>query len=455
MIAIISLFLIFIQQTEVQSVIKEACIAELESPFSFENNPNKSEDSAGISEKFCGQELFESIDRQWRLIDDLQQYNCMSAEGSVNTTQLNVRILNHIASSCNQEGEYEKAIEVSDRALTLIEDSDFLISPVPWTYYDYLLNTKAVALINLGMYEEANEVLDVILRNEDAPSFVRYWTTLNNKGFVLSHLGRYEEAIEYYERALATLSKYRPNDPLILNNIGAALADSGRYEEAIEYYDKVLTIDPNDSVALNNKGAALTELGMYEEAGKYYDKLLSSKEVLLDIFLYEQSLKNNYEPLYDQNKASVYFVEYGKNREYSNTDLGMKPNKIILEHAAFMNNLGRLGESNNLHYIALGAISRTGGSGSVDINIVMKVAKVNEGIRLFQSEKIEEAKQIFDNVLESDQNNVACNYYIGQYLLKVNKTADAQKQLSKAQSLAKSSNEVYNGESVTIKQYIS
>ena len=229
----------------------------------------------------------------------------------------------------------------------------------------------------LGLYEEAimyyNRALAIDPNNKDV---------LQNKANALTAAGRYPEAIQRYNNAL----DINPNDLDTLNNIGAAFAESGRYEEAIKYYDRSLAIDPDNTIALINKAAALIELKRFEEA-EVYNKFLTTKEIL-DISLHYQSLKNHPEALYDQNQANVYLVQYAENREYSFTDLGMKLNKIFLEQALFINNLNRLGESHNLHDIAIVAIWKKGGLGSIDINIAQKAKQVNEAIVSIIQEKI-------------------------------------------------------------------
>ena len=60
--------------------------------------------------------------------------------------------------------------------------------------------------------------------------------TLNSKGLALYNLGKYEEAITWYDKALSCRCKYVH----ALTNKGSALDDLGKYEEAISWYDKAL-----------------------------------------------------------------------------------------------------------------------------------------------------------------------------------------------------------------------
>jgi tetratricopeptide (TPR) repeat protein len=418
---------------------------------------------------------------------------------SVSTEQLNiddyVETLNMKGKALDELGKYEEAIEYYDKVLALDPNNKFALNNKGADLYDlgsyeeaikYFLKRLAIdpnnkhvlyntgtALDELGRYVEAIEYYDRALAID--PNFLK---ALINKGLSLKKLGIYEEAIKYYDRALAidpnnkfalqnranaltASGKYQeaiqrygealainPNDIDTLNNIGAAFAESGGYLEAIKYYDRALAIDPNNSIALNNKAAALIELGMYEEAKEFYNKILPSKEVL-DISPHYHSLKNDPEALYDQNQANVYLVENGENRGYSNTDLGMKINKIFLEQALLLTNLDRLGESNSLHYIAVSAISRSGDPGSIDI-VANEIRIVNQAILTFKSGiDIESAKRTFVSGLASDKNKeiyVACNYYIGLYLELDGKHNEAMKYKSKAKSLDKG----YDGDPIII-----
>ena len=425
---------------------------------------------------------------------------------SVSTEQQNigkydVEKLNNIGKALDAQGRYHEAIRIYDLVLALDPYNKFALNNKGADLYDlgryeeaiiyfdrrlaidpnhkHVLYNKASALDGLGRYQEA-----IMYYNRALAIDPYFFKALVNNGLSHKKLGLYEEAIMYYNRALAidpnnndvlqnkanaltaagryseAIQRYNqaldinPNDVDTLNNIGAAFAESGRYETAIEYYDRSLTIDPDNTIALINKAAALIELGRYEEAEKY-SKFLASKE-RLDISFHYQPLKNDHEALYDQNQANVYLVKYGENREYFNTDLGMKLNKIFLEQALFLNNLDRLGESNNLHYIVIEPIiSGKGPSGIVDI-IVDKVKTVNEGIRLYKSGKyIEKAMQSFVSVLKRDNNsiniNAACNYYIGLYYLeKVGNFNEARKYTSQANSLNKN----YKGDTLVIQTEI-
>jgi len=115
----------------------------------------------------------------------------------------------------------------------------------------------AVALADLGRYEEALKELDRALQL--APADV---DALLIRGSVWLEQGRYAEALAAYEDA-------RRGDPSYAGcwrGVGDALVGLGRVDEALEAYQHAATLDPDDPAALNCVGMALARLGRLSEA---------------------------------------------------------------------------------------------------------------------------------------------------------------------------------------------
>ena len=94
--------------------------------------------------------------------------------------------------------------------------------------------------------------------------------TLITKGISLGKLGHHKEALECFDEAL----KINPRLHLAWNGKGMVLNKLGRLQEAVECYDKALDINPNEDFIWKYKGDSLNGLGRYQEAIQCYDKVL-------------------------------------------------------------------------------------------------------------------------------------------------------------------------------------
>lgn len=148
----------------------------------------------------------------------------------------------NIAESSISAGQYEKAVQYFDMALsentTLLGHSDALM---------YVYKDKAAALTDLGRYDEALQTVNgglALYKNSAG-----MW---NNKGYVLYKMGRYNEAADAYNQAVTI-------DPTYIKgwiNKGVALNASGRYDEATQAYTKALAIDNESRDASEGLAAA-------------------------------------------------------------------------------------------------------------------------------------------------------------------------------------------------------
>jgi tetratricopeptide (TPR) repeat protein len=199
---------------------------------------------------------------------------------------------------------------------------------------------KAIALRQLGRYEEANVAYEkaTVLRMNSAHNSAEFWIERGcsqfdtgdfegalfsynkaveicpnhakswaNRGAALFALAYYEEAIAnlsqaialeadcefawinrgaalialgHHEKAITDLDKaltLKPNCEAIWTNRATALENLERYEEAIANYDKAIEIKPNSYQAWNSRGTALAALGCYEKAIDNYNQAVKFK----------------------------------------------------------------------------------------------------------------------------------------------------------------------------------
>ena len=138
------------------------------------------------------------------------------------------------------------------------------------------LNLLAVALTQLGRFEEAERIVKLALK-ESAGSDATFY----NYGIILKSLRRPEEALEQFSRAL----QINPNVADTWNNRGTVLNDLARYKEAVADFDRALSLTPNHVGARYNKGKSLAQLLLYEPALEAYGQALALKPDLAEAWL--------------------------------------------------------------------------------------------------------------------------------------------------------------------------
>ncbi len=189
-----------------------------------------------------------------------------------------------LATTLQQQGQFEQALQVLDKALQLKPDDAELWRQlgdilVQLTRYDEALLSfrrvltldprhpdalyKSGALLNqFGRYAEAIAQLDLcceVLPNH-AP-------TRQARARTLYNLNRWEESVAEGRRA----HQLEPGNAVTCNNIGTALRRLGRDEEALGWFDKALDISPSVE-ALDNKIGSLTQLHRFDEIFAAYDR---------------------------------------------------------------------------------------------------------------------------------------------------------------------------------------
>lgn len=117
-----------------------------------------------------------------------------------------------------------------------------------------------------GEYEKALELYDwaITLR----PNFEGAWY---NKGVVLDQLGKYGEAITCFNKA----TEIKPHYADAWYNKGVVLGKLKRWQEARQCYEEALKINPNDIRTIQNLSEALLILTDIEKALKRIDEGMS------------------------------------------------------------------------------------------------------------------------------------------------------------------------------------
>lgn len=159
---------------------------------------------------------------------------------SIELEPTNLAAWHNISQTFLALGQWEKAIGAVDRSFQLYEkcgDDGYGANEI-----DTLWNTKAVSLMYLDNFEEAQNVC--------------------RKGL-----------------------EFNPDNYLLLSIESKALFDSEKFNEALEHYEKLLEIGQKltyekiiDSGWLINKGICLYKLNRFEEALEVFDEILESNK---------------------------------------------------------------------------------------------------------------------------------------------------------------------------------
>ena len=130
--------------------------------------------------------------------------------------------------------------------------------------HQVLFNIISLAYQSKGDYEKSVEIMEKALQaNSENPHF------LNNIGLSYYKLDEFKKAEKFYLRGLETEPKYIN----ILNNLGNLKRDLNFTEEAIEYYKKTIAINDKLVEPLFNLSLNYESLGKFEEAKKCLEKI--------------------------------------------------------------------------------------------------------------------------------------------------------------------------------------
>jgi tetratricopeptide (TPR) repeat protein len=195
-----------------------------------------------------------------------------------------------LGTTLQEQGRYEEALKVFDKAIQLSPDNaelwrqrgDILVQlqrhdqALPSYQHVLTLNPdhpdalyKSGVL--LGQFERYGEAIAYLDRSDKA--LPNHAPTLQARARTLFNLKRLEESLAEGKRAY----RLDPGNADTCNNIGAALRLLGRDKEALNWFDKALDIRPNSTEFLNNKILSLFDLHRFNEIFVLYARMKSLK----------------------------------------------------------------------------------------------------------------------------------------------------------------------------------
>ena len=249
-----------------------------------------------------------ALERERVRTRELQQVADFQADqlSDSDVQEIGERLREHVLTYARESGTNVTGLDdlnfTSIAASTLREDMRRTIERIDESFSDQpavvaqLLQTVAVALQNLGLFEDSFEpqrrALE-IRRTELGDSDPATLDSVNNMGFQLSSEGKYDEAETLYREALAGFRRVLgPDDRRTLEaagNLASVLTKLGRLEaaeplsrEAVEGARRVLAPGDPDAIAwITNHASLLRRMERLEEAEPYYREALDETRAAL------------------------------------------------------------------------------------------------------------------------------------------------------------------------------
>lgn len=160
---------------------------------------------------------------------------------------------------------YEYIIEYyleKNKLKKALKASDFAISQYPYSS-DFKL-FKATILINIGHYQEAEEII------ENLETFSQDDEILMLKGVLLAHKGEYESALKHFHEIEPLIDEKED----VYFNLALAYQSIANYENAIEYYKKVIEVNIENEDALYELAFCLDITDQLESSVSFYEKFI-------------------------------------------------------------------------------------------------------------------------------------------------------------------------------------
>ncbi|BBD63194.1 TPR repeat-containing protein (plasmid) [Nostoc sp. HK-01] len=250
--------------------------------------------------------------------------------------------LSNIGGLYTEIGQYNKALEFHQAALAINKQignrptntttlADQVLTDIDdlrnSDYEAFILNNIGGTYQKLGQYDKALEFHEQALTKK-GKGYEGEATTLNYIGGVYLKQGKYDKALEAYQRALA-INKFLGNmeaGGTVLHNIGVVYSTQGKYDKALEFYQASLKLAkkigdlPGEAVTLYSTGLVYRDLGQYPNAEK---TLFSAMKI-------EESLRVG---LIDPDKVSIFETQAATYRALQQVLIIQKKNIEALEVA--------------------------------------------------------------------------------------------------------------------------
>lgn len=208
--------------------------------------------------------------------------------------------LNNMGVRYWHKGEYDKALELHEKGLTIGEQQgDLRNIGISLSNIGNVFHVRGDHDRALEFYEKSRKIFEKLGDQRGIGAL------LNNIGGIFYAKGRYDEALEFFEKNLRIRSKQGDlrGLGLVLNNIGILYDDKVEYDRSLEYHERSLQIREKVGdqwgigMSLNNIGNVYADRGEYDRALEFLERSLSIREKLGDLRGLASTLTNVSETL--------------------------------------------------------------------------------------------------------------------------------------------------------------
>lgn len=208
----------------------------------------------------------------------------LSIEALKNIKNPNHQLYNNIAFVYYNLNLYHKAIELSNKALSL--------NPLDL----FALSNKGFAHIKIGEYEKAEACFDKAL--EFNPSFKN---ALSGKSYCTYEKEDYEKTAQLLEKFISI----DPTEATAYKKLGECYFYLNKIKASKKMYEKALSLNPKDSMYYCEYANILIYIGLYDEALEVLDTALTLSPYNFIAFYY----KTRAYALKKDNANALYYLE--------------------------------------------------------------------------------------------------------------------------------------------------
>jgi tetratricopeptide (TPR) repeat protein len=166
-----------------------------------------------------------------------------------------IRVNNNLGTLYFERGEYDRALEYFNKALSVNPD------------YASANNNRGAVYIEKGLLDLALKDVERAIALEP-----RYASAYKNRGDVLKKKGQTQAALEMYDQALNL-------DPYFIDGYdvrGIVYGELGDYEKALSDFDQALQLNPQHAGALHNKGTVFMRQGKKQAALALFNRAIAN-----------------------------------------------------------------------------------------------------------------------------------------------------------------------------------
>lgn len=193
--------------------------------------------------------------------------------------------IHDLASSLNDLGEHEKAIELYKKVIALNPNLDYAYTNLGFAYYN--INEDSIALEYFDKSIQINP---------------KYITNYLRKGTLYYRLEKHEQGDIEFKKAL----KINPSNEHIFNSYGYCKLLSKQYEDAIIQFNLAIKHNPKHAYSLNNRGYCKYKIATKEKE----INMLLLEEALADVNKSIELVEGNAHAY--KNRALIYFAKNKK-----------------------------------------------------------------------------------------------------------------------------------------------